>query len=68
MGSPDQVFVPVMLAAMMLPMASMIEWPVLPQTWAANRVAIRVVRAAAKPGGAAGVFIEPSVYGPAPRR
>jgi hypothetical protein len=58
MGRPDHVFVPVMLAAMMLPMASMIEWPVLPHTWAANNVAIRVVRVLAKPGGAAGVVIE----------
>ena len=64
MGSPDQVFVPVMLAAMMLPMAIMIEWPALPQTWAANSVAISVVRVDAKPGGAAGVLIEWSVYGP----
>jgi hypothetical protein len=47
-----------MLAAMMLPTASMIEWPVLPHTWAANNVAIRVVRVLAKPGGAAGVVIE----------
>jgi hypothetical protein len=52
----------------MLPMASMIEWPVLPQTCAANSVAINVARVEAKPGGAAGVFIEPSVYGPAATR
>ena len=31
-GTPDQVLVPVMLAAMMLPTARLIEWPVLPQT------------------------------------
>ncbi len=31
-GTPDQVLVPVMLAAMMLPTARLMEWPVLPQT------------------------------------
>ena len=43
-GRPDQVLVPVMLAAMMLPMARMMEWPVLPQTWATNSVAISFKR------------------------
>ena len=35
---PDHVFVPVMLAAMIAPTASDMEWPVLPQTCAANSV------------------------------
>src|SRR5262249_31336271 len=39
-GRPDQVFVPVMAAAMMLPTAIAIECPVLPQTCAANSAAI----------------------------
>src|SRR5262245_42691216 len=56
-GRPDQVFVPVMLAAMMLPTAGTMEGPVPPQTCAANGVAIGVARIDAKRGGAAGVFI-----------
>jgi hypothetical protein len=43
-GTPDQVLVPVMLAAMMLPTARPIAWPVLPQTWATNSVAISLTR------------------------
>ena len=39
-GRPDQVFVPVMLAARMLPTASTMDCPVLPQTCATNSVAI----------------------------
>ena len=38
-GRPDHVFVPVMPAAMMLPTAMPIEWPVLPQTCAVNSAA-----------------------------
>jgi hypothetical protein len=39
-------------------MAREIEWAVLPPTCAANSVAMRTRRLRAKPGGAAGVFIE----------
>src|SRR5918996_2945478 len=45
-GMPDHVLVPVMLAAMMAPTASDIEWPVLPQTCAANSVAMSLRRLA----------------------
>src|SRR5438093_1921792 len=43
-GRPDHVFVPVMPAAMMLPTAMPIEWPVLPQTCAANSAAMSLPR------------------------
>ena len=43
-GRPDHVFVPVMLAARMLPIAMPIECPVLPHTCATNSVAINVPR------------------------
>jgi len=43
-GRPDQVFVPVMLAAMMLPMAIAIDWAVLPQTWETSSVVINFLR------------------------
>src|SRR2546425_5189647 len=45
-GTPDQVFVPMMLAAMMLPTAIAMECPVLPQTCAANSAAINRPRLA----------------------
>ena len=48
-GRPDQVFVPVMLAARMLPTASTIDCPVLPQTCATNSVAISLVRTDDRP-------------------
>jgi hypothetical protein len=56
-GIPDQVFVPVMLAAMMLPTARMMECPVLPHTWAANSVAISLRRLEARGGAIAAVVI-----------
>ena len=43
-GTPDQVLVPVMLAAMIAPTASPMDWPVLPQTWATKSVAINFAR------------------------
>src|SRR6185436_3828927 len=48
-GRPDQVFVPVMLAARMLPTASTMDCPVLPQTWATNSMAINLVRTDDRP-------------------
>src|SRR5262245_29686068 len=48
-GRPDHMFVPVMLAAMMLPTAITIECPVLPQTWATNSVAINRPRLHRRP-------------------
>jgi hypothetical protein len=56
-GRPDQVFVPVMPAAMMLPTAMLIEAPMLPETWAANNVPINLPRVHAEPGAVARVFI-----------
>jgi hypothetical protein len=45
-GMPDHVLVPVMVAAMIDPTARDIEWPVLPQTCAANSVAMSFPRLA----------------------
>jgi hypothetical protein len=52
-GTPDQVLVPMMPAAMMLPTAMPIECPVLPRTCAANSVVMRRPRLAALRGAAA---------------
>ena len=43
-GSPDHVFVPVTLAAMIEPTAIVIECPALPQTCAANNVTMSLPR------------------------
>ncbi|PYM53694.1 MAG: mandelate racemase/muconate lactonizing enzyme family protein [Candidatus Rokuibacteriota bacterium] len=48
-GMPDQVFVPVMLAAMMLPMARAIDCPVLPQIWDTRSVVISFLRTEGRP-------------------
>jgi len=63
MGTPDQVFVPITLAAMMLPTAMPIECPVLPQTCAAKSAAINRPRLDAIPDAAVSVLID-RVYGP----
>ena len=56
-GRPDHVFVPVMPAAMMLPTAMPIEWPVLPQTCAVNSAAISLPRLSIGCGDVAARFI-----------
>src|SRR5713226_3562786 len=48
-GIPDQVFVPVMLAALMLPMARAIDCPVLPQIWDTRSEVISFVRIEGRP-------------------
>jgi hypothetical protein len=58
---PDHVFVPVMPAAMMPPIAIPIEWPVLPHTCAANKVTINRPRLDVVRGTVASVLIESSV-------
>jgi hypothetical protein len=58
---PDHVFVPVMPAAMMPPIAIPIECPVLPHTCAASRVVINRPRLGVVRGIVASVLIESSV-------
>jgi len=61
-GMPDHVFVPVMPAAMMPPIAIPIECPVLPHTCAANSVVISFpARLVGVRGVVAFVLIESSV-------
>jgi len=60
-GMPDHVFVPVIPAAMMPPIAIPIECPVLPHTCAANSVAINRPRLDVVRGIVASVSIDSSV-------
>src|SRR5262245_14703198 len=43
-GRPDEALLPVIWAARMPPTARLIEWPVLPHTWAANSAPMRRAR------------------------
>jgi hypothetical protein len=54
---PDHVFVPVMAAAMIPPIAIPIECPVLPHTWAANSVVISRPRRDVARGAVAVVLV-----------